>query len=82
VARAAAAEGTLVIMGLQTHLCVLATALDAARRDLRPVVVADACAARERSLHRDALRVLSSGHAHVATADEVISALAAGGSVA
>ena len=79
LAAIAAVRRTLVIAGLQTHLCVTATALDAALPGLRPVVVLDATAARDDTLHLAALRVLAAGHAHVATTAEVAAALAAGG---
>ena len=75
VVRAARAAGTVVIIGVQTHLCVLATAVEAARFSVRPVVVSDAVAARDQSLHEAALAVLASGHAHVATTREVLDAL-------
>jgi len=63
---------TLVVAGVQTPLCVLATALDAARFGLVPIVVADATAARHEADHEAALRVLAAGHAHVATTAEVL----------
>lgn len=53
------------LAGLQTPLCVLASALGAARAGLVPVVVAEACAAREESAQAAALRTLAAGHAHV-----------------
>ena len=70
--RRAAGCDALVLAGVQTPLCVLATALDAARTPLVPVVAADACAARTAAEHEAALRVLSCGHAHVATIDEIV----------
>jgi nicotinamidase-related amidase len=78
VRRAARAEGTIVIAGVQTHLCVAATAIEAARFALRPVVVTDATAARDASLHDAALAVLGSGHAHLATSADVLAALERG----
>jgi len=72
VAEALAGCDALVLAGVQTPLCVLATALDAARTPLVPVVAADACAARTAAEHEAALRVLSCGHAHVATIDEIV----------
>ncbi len=64
----------VVIAGVQTPLCVLASAIDAARLDLVPIVVADATAARSPEEHTAALSSLAAGHAHVATTDEVLSA--------
>jgi nicotinamidase-related amidase len=66
----------VVIAGVQTPRCVLATALEAARLELLPVVAADACAARDPAEHRAALTVLALGHAFVAGVDEIVSALA------
>jgi len=67
---------TVVLAGVQTQLCVLSTALGAADFSFVPVVVADACAAPNESLHVAALTVLAAGHAHVASADEIIAGLA------
>jgi nicotinamidase-related amidase len=78
VAAAAEEAGVVLLAGVQTHLCVLASALDAASRGVTPVVVADACAARTEALHQSALRVLAAGHSYVATVDEVIAAMSAG----
>ncbi|MBW2146370.1 MAG: cysteine hydrolase [Deltaproteobacteria bacterium] len=68
----------VVITGVQTPLCILATALDAARVRLVSVVVMDATAARTRELHLSALRCLAAGHAHVATTQEVLDLLKEG----
>jgi isochorismate hydrolase len=76
VAETARREGVLVLAGVHTHRCVLATAVDAARLDLCPVVVADACAARPPERHAQALDVLASGHAFVASTDALLAALA------
>ena len=77
VAEAVAVADAVVIVGVQTQVCVLATALDVARRDIRPVVVADACAAKNERLHEAALQVLAAGHAQVVSAFDVIAALGA-----
>lgn len=71
----AVATGALVLAGVQTHRCILATAVDSARLGLRPVVVTDACAAGVVADHRAALRVLARGHAHVAASCAVLAAL-------
>lgn len=67
--------GAVVLVGVQTHRCILASALDGARLEVRPVVVADACAAGRPEDHQAAIRVLAQGHAHVATVAEVLDAL-------
>ncbi len=36
----------IVIAGIETHICVLQTALDLAGKGFQPMVVADACASR------------------------------------
>lgn len=66
---------SVVLTGVQTPLCILATALDAPRLRLVPVVVMDATAARTQDLHLFALHCLAAGHAHVATAQEVLDLL-------
>ena len=74
-ARLFAGCDSLLIAGVQTHACVLATALDCARLGLVPLVVADACASKDARLHRRALDILASGHAYVLAADEAAAAL-------
>jgi len=71
VPRAVARADTAVLVGVQSHLCIMATALDLARLNVIPVVVADAVAAPTEELHLAALRVLASAHAHVVTSDEL-----------
>lgn len=63
---------TLLVAGVQTHLCVLATAVEAGTRDFLPVVVADATAAGDQVQHRAALTALSGGLAGIMTTREVI----------
>ena len=62
----------LILIGVQTHRCVLATALAAADSGFVPVVVSDACAAPTFADHRRALSVLAAGHAAVRTTGEII----------
>jgi nicotinamidase-related amidase len=69
---------TVVLTGVQTQLCVLSTALGAADFDLVPIVVADACAAPNETLHLAALTVLAAGHAHVMSTAEVAAAFFSG----
>lgn len=75
IAEAAGREGVLVLAGVQTHRCVLATAVDAARLALCPVVVGDACAARPAERHAQALAVLADGHAFVASTDALLASM-------
>ena len=74
---------TLIITGLMTHMCVSATAFDAAPRGYNSLIVSDACATRDldledggvlshRDLHRAALRGVSDVVAEVRTTDEVL----------
>jgi nicotinamidase-related amidase len=63
---------TLLVAGVQTHLCVLATAVEAGTRDFIPVVVADATAAGDEDQHRAALTALAGGLAGIMTTREVI----------
>ena len=67
--------GVLVIAGVTTHRCGLATAVEAASRDRLPVLVADATTTREPELQLAALRCVAHGFGHVATTQEVIHAL-------
>ena len=62
----------LILVGLQTQLCILATALGLARLDVVPIVVADACAAPNEAMHLAALTCLASAHAHVVSTAEVL----------
>ena len=70
---------TLVLAGVTTHRCVLATAVDASSRDVLCIVAADATATLNERLHVSALEVLSSGFAHVASTAEILAALADSG---
>ena len=77
---------TLIITGLMTHMCVSATAFDAAPRGYHSIIVSDACATRDldqedggvlshQDLHRAALRGVSDVVAEVRTASEILSSL-------
>ncbi len=61
----------VVLAGVQAHLCVLATAVEAGSHDLLPVVALDAVAAPSLALHTSSLRALSGGLAWIATVDEI-----------
>jgi nicotinamidase-related amidase len=71
----------LLIAGVQTQACVLATAIDSARLGFVPLVVVDACASKSIRLHRQALDVLASGHAFILSADQAASLFGLGPSV-
>ncbi len=66
---------TVVLCGVQTHLCVETTARHAFVLGLRPVVVADATAAPDLDLHLGALRGLGHGVARVVLAREILAAV-------
>lgn len=55
----------LILAGVQTPLCVAATAVEAGTLDFIPVVAADATAARTPTAHRAALETLAGGLAYV-----------------
>jgi nicotinamidase-related amidase len=61
---------TLVLAGLTTECCVASSAWDAFERDFHIFLAADACAAYEDGLHREALRALEMSGAIVGTTAE------------
>lgn len=63
---------TVVLCGVQTHLCVETTARHAFIQGFRPVVVADATAAPDLDLHLGALRGLAHGLARVVLSADVV----------
>ena len=63
--------GSLIISGVQTHLCVLSTAIDCSRCDLVPIVPIDATASKNSRLHLETLQILASGHSFVWTVEEI-----------
>ncbi len=67
----------LIICGVRTPLCVLATAVDAGGRGFVPAVVLDGTAAASQRLHVASLETLSSGLAHVITSTEASALLGA-----
>lgn len=66
---------TLLLTGVNTNSCVLATTIAANTRDYVPVVVRDCVDTMDPSLHDAALRVITQAFGWVATADEVLAAL-------
>jgi bifunctional isochorismate lyase/aryl carrier protein len=76
-ARLGSLEADVVVLaGVQAHLCVLATAVEAGSYDILPVVAVDAVAAPTLELHRSSLRALSGGLAWLATAREIADGVA------
>lgn len=69
---AAAGRPQLVIAGLESHVCVLQTALGFAERGYRPHVVADACGSRREEWRAVAMDRLRSGGIPVVTAEMVM----------
>lgn len=68
---------TVLITGVNTNSCVMATAAAACCRDYATVVVSDCVDTMDGpELHAAALRVISTAFGQVATADELIAALA------
>ncbi|MFW6255677.1 MAG: isochorismatase family protein [Candidatus Sumerlaeota bacterium] len=63
---------TLVLCGIETHVCVLQTALDAAEKGLRVVVVADAVSSRSPENHQQALGRLRQAGVTIATTEMVL----------
>lgn len=69
---------TLVLAGVQTHLCVETTAREAFVRGFETVVTVDGTAAPDLDLHLGSLRALGQGFARVVTAAAVEEALGPG----
>jgi isochorismate hydrolase len=53
-------KGTVVIVGVNTHACVRATAIDACQRDIPVIIPADAVASYDQVYHDESLRYLGS----------------------
>jgi len=66
---------TLLLTGVNTNSCVLATTVAANTRDYAAVVVEDCVDTMDRSLHEPALAVLRQAFGWVATLDETVAAL-------
>ena len=65
-------RNTAVIFGTETHICVLATAMDLVGRGVKVVLAADACGSREGTNHELALAAARSFGALVVPAETVI----------
>lgn len=61
----------IILTGVETHICVLQTALDLHSAGWQPVVVADACASRDNTNAQSALRRLRQAGIAVAVAESV-----------
>ena len=66
---------TLVLTGVETEICVLATAYHAFNEDYRVIVVSDATKGLEPECERAALRIVEREVGWVMTADEALEAL-------
>ncbi len=62
----------IVIVGMETHVCVLQTVLDLIAEGLRPFVVAEAVAARNGRDHEIAMERMRDGGATILTAESVL----------
>lgn len=70
----------IVITGVQTHICIDTTAREAFCKGFSPVIVADATASSDLTLHIDALETLSHCCAKVCLTHELLSLLGDGNS--
>lgn len=66
---------TVILLGINTNSCVLATSIAADVRDFRVLVVSDGVDTMDRSLHEPALAMIAQAFGWVATGEEVIAAL-------
>jgi nicotinamidase-related amidase len=66
---------TLVLCGVTTNLCVETTARHAFVKDIQPIVVEDACAAKTPEYHQASILNLSYGFAHIETTRSIVSQL-------
>jgi len=62
----------IVVVGVESHVCVMQTALDLLRTGYRPTVVADATSSRTAENREHALRRLAARGADVATTEMVL----------
>ncbi|NOZ02549.1 MAG: isochorismatase family protein [Deltaproteobacteria bacterium] len=78
---AGAGVDTVVLAGVQTHLCVETTARDSFQAGFRPALVMDATAAPDLDLHLGSLKALAQGFARVTTTAEVVASLASASAI-
>ncbi|WP_147916293.1 cysteine hydrolase family protein [Ruania zhangjianzhongii] len=67
--------GTLLLTGVNTNSCVLATTVAANARDYAPIVVSDCVDTMDPALHEPALAIIRQAFGWVATAEEILEAL-------
>ena len=65
----------VVVSGVCTNFCVRATVVDAANRDLMPIVPSDCVASYTENEHLQSLADIQAGFGQVLTSDEVINQL-------
>jgi biuret amidohydrolase len=66
---------TLLLTGVNTNSCVLATTVAANAKDYAPVVIEDCVDTMDRSVHEQALAIIRQAFGWTATADEILEAL-------
>lgn len=66
---------TLLLTGVNTNSCVLATTVAANARDYAPVVVEECVDTMDRALHANALGIVRQAFGWVATGEQVVAAL-------
>jgi nicotinamidase-related amidase len=66
---------TLLLTGVNTNSCVLATTVAANARDYTPIVVEDCVDTMDRSLHDAALKIIRQAFGWAATTDEILEAM-------
>lgn len=71
-ALAEAGAQTVLVAGIETHVCVLQTALDLIERGLTPVLLADCTGSRHRRDHEVALERLRSDGAIITTVESAL----------
>ena len=63
---------TLILVGVETHICIYQTAMGALRQGLRPWIVTDGVSSRQRQSHQAGLRCLEKAGAMVGPAEMLI----------
>lgn len=66
---------TLLLTGVNTNSCVLATAIAANTRDYSVIVIEDCVDTMDRTLHEPALNIIQKAFGWVATSQEILAAL-------
>ena len=67
-----ASRGTAILFGVETHICVLTTAMDLLARGLNVVLASDACGSRARENHALALDAARAEGVFVAPTETVV----------